>query len=237
MCELYPLKGTKFLLVDYENVQPSLTRFASDTAMQFLVFVGPHQEKISFELVSLLQSLGDRARYIKVVRQGTNALDFHIALFAGKISESQPDASVIIISNDKGYDSMIGFMRQSGFDISREGVQMGKQKPKRMKGKPLHKSQPVTSNHTEKKLSQINAKPGPEVIESVFVSLVAMEDHPPKSMKALKSVIRSSTQRYGRISDAQMRMIISILSSRGAIRIKGGAVTCSISNQSLRKSA
>ena len=52
-----------------------------------IVFVGVNQAKVTSEVASVLQRVGNRASYIKISGSGKNALDFHIAYYLGKLSE------------------------------------------------------------------------------------------------------------------------------------------------------
>ena len=92
-------------------------------ASSAIVFVGRAQAKLSFETVSAIQDLGERARYIKISGAGPNALDFHIAFYIGKIGASDPDAFFHIISKDKGFDPLIEHLReQKIFSIRSETI-------------------------------------------------------------------------------------------------------------------
>jgi hypothetical protein len=99
--------GTNYLLIDYENVQPDT--FAAFDANDFrvMVFVGAGQSKVAFDTASALQKLGDKAEYVKISGNGSNALDFHIAYYIGKISAQDPGACFHVISKDSGFDPLI----------------------------------------------------------------------------------------------------------------------------------
>lgn len=106
------MKRTNYVLIDYESVQPSqLERLNTDGFMVY-VFVGKAQAKLSFETVSAIQDLGERARYIKISGIGPNALDFHIAFYIGNIGAREPNAFFHVISRDKGFDPLIEHLRE-----------------------------------------------------------------------------------------------------------------------------
>ena len=65
------------MLIDYENVQPSYMAALDADHFHVLVFVGASQTKVTYEVASALQEMGDRAEYIKISSNGSNALDFH----------------------------------------------------------------------------------------------------------------------------------------------------------------
>lgn len=72
-------KEITYVMVDYENVQPSISHFITHPQTHFIIFVGHQQDKIHYEIVSMLQSIGNRAEYVKIHGTGSNALDLHIA--------------------------------------------------------------------------------------------------------------------------------------------------------------
>lgn len=77
---------TNYVLIDYENVQPEAMAVLAQEHFKVLVFVGANQAKVTFEVASVLQQMGDRAEYVKITGNGSNALDFHIAFYIGVLS-------------------------------------------------------------------------------------------------------------------------------------------------------
>lgn len=101
------MKRTNYVLIDYESVQPSHLELLNRDGFIAYVFVGKVQAKLSFETVSVIQDLGERASYIKISGAGPNALDFRIAFYIGQIGARDPDAFFHIISKDKGFYPLI----------------------------------------------------------------------------------------------------------------------------------
>jgi hypothetical protein len=106
-------------LVDFENVQPSLealTKLAPGFTDVWL-FHGPHQAKqaqafaASHERVTLVPRSG----------QGPNALDFHVAFYLGYVAAKHPDAELVVVANDRGYDPMLAHARMLKFRARRVG--------------------------------------------------------------------------------------------------------------------
>ena len=106
------MKRTNYVLIDYESVQPSQLEMLNRDGFVAYVFVGKAQTRLSFETVSAIQDLGERAKYIKISGAGPNALDFHIAFYIGQIGATDPDAFFHIISKDKGFDPLIEHLRE-----------------------------------------------------------------------------------------------------------------------------
>ncbi|MCW5963228.1 MAG: hypothetical protein KIT83_04250 [Bryobacterales bacterium] len=95
------------ILLDYENVQPKSLPSMDREEIYLTVFLGPNQPRVPVELVMRTQPMGNRARYLRLATGGMNALDFVIAFTAGEILAADPDASICIITKDKGFDPLL----------------------------------------------------------------------------------------------------------------------------------
>lgn len=102
---------TNYVLVDFESVQPEVLDGLGSKFFQLLIFVGASQAKLPFDVAASVQALGDRARYIKIVGNGPNALDFHIAFYIGELAAADPTALFHIVSKDKGFDPLIAHLK------------------------------------------------------------------------------------------------------------------------------
>lgn len=112
------------LLVDYENVHSTiedLLKLAPKLTDVWL-FHGPgqinsaEQVKAKHERVTLVPHSG----------KGKNALDFHLSFYLGYVAARHPQASLMVVANDKGYDSMIGHAKDLGFTAQRVGFKAKK---------------------------------------------------------------------------------------------------------------
>ncbi len=108
-----------YVLIDYENVQPDLLPLLNRAHMRVIVFVGAAQKSIPFEFASAMQRLGSRATYVKLSGNGSNALDFHIAFYAGVLAARDPDAHIHIISKDTGFDPLIQHIQSRHWNTDR----------------------------------------------------------------------------------------------------------------------
>ena len=116
-------KRVNYVLIDYESVQPNQLELLNRSEFVAYVFVGKGQTKLSFETVSAIQDLGERAKYIKISGAGPNALDFHIAFYIGRIGATDPNAFFHVISKDKGFDPLIEHLRERKiFSIRSESI-------------------------------------------------------------------------------------------------------------------
>lgn len=106
-------------LVDYENVQPTIEELAklAPGFTDIWLFHGPHQAK------QATQFAGAHEHVIPVPRsgKGPNALDFHLSFYLGYVAAKHPDAHLVVVANDKGYDPMIAHARMLNFTIKRVG--------------------------------------------------------------------------------------------------------------------
>lgn len=104
---------TNYILVDYENVQPDALPKGGEIPLQVYMFVGDRQNKIPFKLAESLQAMGANASYVKIEGNGSNALDFHIAYYIGKLAERDSNAYFHIVSKDKGFDPLIRYLKKN----------------------------------------------------------------------------------------------------------------------------
>jgi hypothetical protein len=105
-----------YVLIDYENVQPGALTGLEQEHFNVFVFCGANQSKVSFDIVSVLQGMGNRATYVKIGGIGKNALDFHIAYYLGQLAVKEPEAYFHIVSKDTGFDLLIEHMKSKKGD-------------------------------------------------------------------------------------------------------------------------
>ncbi len=98
---------TQVFLIDYENVQPDVLPALAVEDVRVLVFVGPQQGRLQFELVEAMQKLGAKAEYVRVARPGKDALDMHLAFHLGRLCCEMTDAYFHVIAKDRDYDPLL----------------------------------------------------------------------------------------------------------------------------------
>ena len=160
-----------YILIDYENVQTkslSVLQGASNQEFVITVFVGANQSKIPIELVSSMQSFGDKAEYVQITGSGRNALDFHIAYYLGALTERDPKGIFHVISKDTGYDQLIKHLKTMKIDAARQ---------RDLFDIPW--------------LSSSNKKPANEQITAIVKNLSARGNSRPRKVKTLKNSINS----------------------------------------------
>lgn len=106
-------------LVDFENVQPSLEALAK-LAPRFTdvwLFYGPHQAKQA----QAFAGSNERVTLVPRSGKGSNALDFHLSFYLGYVAAKHPDAELVVVANDRGYDPMLAHARMLKFRARRVG--------------------------------------------------------------------------------------------------------------------
>lgn len=104
----------QFVLIDFENVQPANLDGLKKGLHHIRVFVGESQSKISLGTARALQSFGGDADYVQIAGSGSNALDFHLAFYLGRLSLQYPQAGFIIVSKDTGFDPLVKHLNRLG---------------------------------------------------------------------------------------------------------------------------
>ena len=185
---------TNYVLIDYENVQPSVLSVLDAEHFKVMVFVGANQNKLTFETAAALQKMGDRAEYIKITGNGADALDFHIAFYMGRISSQDPTAYFHIISKDTGFDPLVQHLKEQKIAAVRS---------KDVADIPL--------------LKVANSKTIPEKLSAVVNNLVQRGASKPRTLKTLTSTINSLFQKQ--LSEEELVALMKSMESKGYISI------------------
>lgn len=108
----------KLLLVDFENVQ-QVDFSHLDRTYKVTIFVGASQKNVPIELVTNAQKFNISVEWQKIEGNGSNALDFHIAMELGRILEKPDKPECIVLSKDRGFDPLLRFLNKTGLKCSR----------------------------------------------------------------------------------------------------------------------
>lgn len=195
-----------YVLIDYENVQPSAVEALEADHFNVLVFVGANQSKVSYEVASSLQRLGERASYIKISGNGSNALDFHIAYYIGKLAEQEPDSYFHIVSKDTGFDPLLQHLKSKKVLAGRV---------KAISDLPIVK---IAASKTQ-----------PERVSAVISNLAHRKNSNPRTLKTLSSTINALFQKT--LSQTEVDSIIDELTKRGVVTVKQTKVSYSLPSE------
>jgi hypothetical protein len=191
---------TNYVFLDLENVQPRSLEQVANEHFKLFVFVGASQTKLPFEIAAFLQRQGSRAEYIKISGNGSNALDFHIAYYIGRLAASDPTAYFHIISKDTGFDPLIQHLRSKKILAGRV---------KSISEIPIIKA--------------LNAKSPAERLDVALARLQQLKACRPGSVKTLSSTIASLFQEQ--LSEDEVAVVIEELANQGYIAIAGAKIT------------
>jgi PIN domain-containing protein len=196
---------TNYVLIDFENVHPKNLGILKGHDFKVIVFVGAKQNKVSLELATAMQSLGDNAKYIQIEGNGPNALDFHIAFYIGEISAKDNNCYFHIISKDTGFDPLIKHLKNKKIYVQRE---------KDISEIPL--------------LKISNAESLPERVNSIIEFLKSRGNMKPRTIKTLSNSINSLFMK--KLSDQELSEIVEQLITQKSVVVNGLKVTYSLTS-------
>jgi hypothetical protein len=110
------------VLLDYENVQPSLEALAklAPGFTDVWLFHGPKESKKA----QVIAAGHARVTLVPHSGKGKNALDFHLSFYLGYVAAKHPDAELVVVANDRGYDPMLAHARMLEFRARRVGYKV-----------------------------------------------------------------------------------------------------------------
>lgn len=189
-----------FVLIDLENVQPKNISLLKSHPFEVFVFVGSNQSKLSFDLASAMQELGNSGKYIKIEGSGKNSLDFHISYYIGVLAKENPEAHFHIITKDKGFDPLISHLKKNKVKIQRE------------------------SDLAEIPVLRISSsKSDKEQIDAIVKNLKGRGQSRPRKVKTLANTIKSLFTE--KLADKQLQSIITELQNSGYITIDNNNIS------------
>lgn len=191
---------TNYVLIDFENVQPSNLEVLKQHPFNVVVFVGANQAKIPFDLAVAMQHLGDSGKYIKIGGTGKNVLDFHIAYYIGEFVTKDSNAYFHVISRDTGFDVLIKHLKARGVKIQREND---------LAEIPVVRMSTATS--------------GDEMISAIVKNLSGRGQSRPRKVKTLSNTINSLFTE--KLSEQKLDEIIKDLEQRKYIVVSNGNVS------------
>ena len=192
--------ATNYVLIDFENVQPSSLEVLRSHPFKVLVFVGANQTKVPFDLATAMQALGEAAQYIKITGTGKNALDFHVAYYVGELAAQDPSAYFHIISRDTGFDPLVKHLKSKKIKIQRE---------RDLAEIPVLRLSAATSND--------------EKMSAIVKNLAGRGQSRPRKVKTLSNTINSLFT--ANLTEQQLAMLVKELEQRQYIKVANGNVT------------
>jgi hypothetical protein len=194
-----PVK-TNYVLIDFENVQPTDLALLRDGPFKVRVFLGPNQARIPLSLATTLQAFGHDAEYVVLKASGSNALDFHIAYYLGMLSSQEPSAFFHIISKDAGFDPLIMHLKGKGVRAHRFA---------RIAEIPFFKSEV--------------APPDDSRIETAITHLLRLKAAKPRAQKTLLGTLHALFRKE--LSEKELSVLFMALCDRGIVKVEGTKVS------------
>jgi hypothetical protein len=189
----------EFILIDFQNVQPQNLGTLSGQAVRIKIFLGSNQVKIPVAMAQAMQTFGPDAEYIQIDGNGTNALDFHIAYYIGRLAAEHPGSSFHIVSKDAGFDPLIRHLKANNITCHR------------------------TKSLSEAEAVKIpNSGPSGQKIDAIIANLVRRKAAKPRTLKTLRSTIKALF--VDQLSDEELEALITELTERGAVKVSDGKV-------------
>jgi hypothetical protein len=189
----------KYVLIDYENIQPADMQALDRDSFHVIVFVGANQTKVTYEAAEVLQRMGERGSYIKIAGNGNNALDFHIAFYIGELTAREPDACFHVVSKDTGFDPLIQHLKSRKISVNRV--------------KTLADLSPAKA---------ASRKLGTDRVSAIIANLTQMGASKPRTLRTLASTINAFFQKT--LSEAEVEGIIAELTKKGIVVVNESKV-------------
>lgn len=194
---------TNYVLIDFENVQPEAISMLDQEHFKVIVFVGATQHKVPFEIAHALQRMGSKAEYVKISGNGSNALDFHIALYIGQLAAADPAAFFHIISKDTGFDPLIQHLKDKKVFAARS---------KDVADIPFFRAS--------------NTRPLEEKLTLVLTKLQQLGTSKPRTVKTFSSTISSLFQKQ--LAEEEVAAIVAEFQMKAWATVTNSKVTFSL---------
>lgn len=194
---------TQYVLVDYENVQPKNLEPLKTGAFKVRIFLGAHQTKLPVAVVTSIQAFGADAEYIVLESSGSNALDFCIAYYIGRLTLEDPEGEYLIVSKDTGFDPLLKHLKGKGICASRV--------------KDITDIAPARAANSGALENWIDAAIG---------DLERRKASRPRTHKTLLSTLKALLKKED-VSEADLTRIVDELTDRGIVRQEGTKVSYS----------
>lgn len=194
------VRETNYVLIDYENVQPTDLAKLRGGPFKVRVFLGANQPKIPVALAAAIQALGANAEYVILEAAGSNALDFHIAYYIGLLSAQDSSAFFHVISKDTGFDPLVKHLKAKGVLAQR--------------------SVSVSAIPFFKAARQVD---GDAQVDTAVAHLIKLKSAKPRAEKTLRSTLHTLFKKE--LSEDQLSSLFAALCKRGVVKVDGTKVS------------
>lgn len=164
---------------------------------QVVCFLGANQNQNTWynNAIKYVQTVEKSSAYnitpIRILTEGKNALDMVLATYIGLSMRENAIAEFIIVSNDKGYDSVVNHFASLGISIKRETIRG------------------MNQNQIEKEQNKKRLPFDDMTIEK-------LRKQRPKTRKAIKGILKTLKQKF---NDENIEELVTTLSQQGIITV------------------
>lgn len=114
----------RLYLIDYENTSDTgligLSHLSKSD--ELVIFFGSNNNSISFNSLEMIHLAACHSTIEKCERSAKNYLDFRLVSYLGMRLGKEEFSSVVIVSNDMGYDAVVEFWSEQGVTICRQAA-------------------------------------------------------------------------------------------------------------------
>lgn len=108
------MSRTNYIFVDFENVRETDLDRIANKPVKVVFVLGDRHKSLPVELVKKLLKYAGQVELIETGRSGKNALDLVLAEHMGEVRKADPQGYFHIVSQDKGFDALIGHLKSNG---------------------------------------------------------------------------------------------------------------------------
>ncbi len=222
-----------YVLIDFENVQVKSLALLKGEGFHVRVFLGPNNNDLPRGLVLPIKEMKERGDYIELDTPGKNAFDFYITYYLGLFVAKDPQANFVIISKDKGFDSLIKHLKTKHVICSRYAAieQIPGLKPKapapaakaKAPSPPTKPNVPVAPAKTEVPVAKLQNSSLDELINVAVTDLIKREGSRPRTTSKLLSTIRAACGKQH--SQSVIDSVCAAIVKQGLVRVDGSKVS------------
>jgi hypothetical protein len=178
-------------LIDSENVGSTWTHLLqNDEKFELYICVTENAKSLNFSLLKELTEERRRRIHIIECEPGKNSLDFYLSSYLGYLIGKDRHSSYIVVSQDTGYDHVIEYWKNEGYDVKRINTKPKAEKKIAKTGKPRKKEE---EKPAERRDSETRVIPKKEVEAPKAAAPVQQNQPKPVSSKKEKKAKKDNS--------------------------------------------
>ncbi len=116
------MSRTNYIFIDFENVQEIDLDRIKDKPVKVILVLGERHRKLEVALVKQLLEYAPQVTLVETGRGGKNALDLVLSERIGETKKTDPRGYFHILSGDKDFDALIGYLKDNGTPAARRAA-------------------------------------------------------------------------------------------------------------------